>query len=484
MNPDLNSQLILLLPEMIIAFFAMFVLVLDLYFKDKEKNLVYGLSQLALLFAAISTATQGFEIKVLAFNGMFISDSISTYLKLLAYISMSLVFIYSRTYLKARLLLKGEYFSLSLFVLLGVMLMISSMNLLMIYMGLELLSLSLYALVALDRDNPKASEAAMKYFVLGALASGLLLYGMSMLYGLTGSLDLLVIANVLQETPMDQSILVFGLVFIVVGIAFKFGAAPFQMWVPDVYQGAPLPITMLIGSVPKFAAVAMSIRLLFQGLETLSSEWQQMFLFMALLSMLIGNITAIAQTNIKRMLAYSTISHVGFIFLGLMSGSVNGASAILFYIACYALMTLAAFGLIIALSANGKDFELLDDFKGLNKRNPWAAAIFLITMLSLAGIPPTVGFYAKFSILESIVSAGYIWPAVFAVMMALIGMYYYLRIIKLMYFDEAPKLIVINIPKSLLWVLTINTGSIILLGIFPKTLMSIAAITAGFGLQS
>ena len=482
MNPDLNSQLILLLPEMIIAFFAMFVLVLDLYFKDKEKNLVYGLSQLALLFAAISTAIQGFEIKVLAFNGMFISDSISTYLKLLAYISMSLVFTYSRTYLKARLLLKGEYFSLSLFVLLGVMLMISSMNLLMIYMGLELLSLSLYALVALDRDNPKASEAAMKYFVLGSLGSGFLLYGMSMIYGATGSLDLSVIGQrVVADGPMQMA-LVFGLVFLVSGLAFKLGAVPFHMWVPDVYGGAPTAVTLALAAAPKLAAFAITMRLLVSGLGALTVDWQQMLMILAVLSLIVGNLTAIMQTNFKRMLAYSTIAHVGFVLLGLMSGSPDGSSAVstfaygssLFYILTYVLTTLGTFGVILLLSHEGFECENIDDLKGLNKRNPVLAGVMLVLMFSIAGIPPFVGFYAKLVVLQAVVAQGMLWLAVLAVVFSLIGAFYYLRVVKVIYFDEPnPDRVVNSLSLASKTVLTLNVGFIVLLGILPGGLMAV-----------
>ena len=350
-------------------------------------------------------------------------------------------------------------------------------------MGLELLSLCLYSLVALHRDNLKASEAAIKYFILGALASGLLLYGMSMLYGFSGSLDISVIASSIAQNNIEPSLLIFGLVFIVVGIAFKLGAVPFHMWVPDVYQGAPLPVTMLISSVPKFAAVGMAVRLLYIGLDDISSDWQQMLLIMALLSMAIGNITAIAQTNIKRMLAYSTISHVGFILLGFMSGSINGVGSVLFYVACYVLMTLAAFGLLIAISTKDSDIELIDDLKGLNSRNSWAAGVLMITMLSMAGIPPTVGFYAKFSVLQSALNEGFVWSVVFSVLMALIGIYYYLRIIKIMYFDAPIKKTKIKVPGDMFFILSLNAGALVILGISPKILMSFATLSSFITLQ-
>ena len=468
-----------LMPEIIIATSAMLVLLLGLFFKDKNNHLIYGVSQITLLLAAMLVAHSGFGPTYRVFNDMHIIDPAGNFLKLLSFIATSFVFLYSRSYLRKKQLLNGEYFSLTLFALLGIMLMISGANLLMIYLGLELLSLSLYALIALNRDNLDATEAAMKYFVLGALASGLMLYGMSMIYGLTGSLDLQVIATHLAEMNLDPSIMAFGLVFIVVGIAFKFGAVPFQMWVPDIYHGAALPMTMMISSMPKFASVALAARLLFQGLEPLAVDWQQMLLIMAILSMILGNITAIAQDNIKRMLAYSTISHVGFMFFGMMSGTINGLSSTFFYVACYALMTLAAFGAIITLSQKNKDFDQLNDYKGLSQRNPMMALMIMIIMLSLAGIPPTIGFYAKFSVLQSAIEVGMVWPAVIAVLMALIGMFYYLRIIKLMYFDSPSSSQKIHFSGDLLFILGINSFSLILLGLSPKLLMSLAALAVG-----
>ena len=480
---NLEQNLLVILPELIIACTAITILLTDLFIKDINRTLIYSLTQFSLLLAAIATAGYGFHEQKLAFNNMFVSDSLSLYLKSLSYISLSMVLIYSRNYLKEKKLWTGEFLSLTLFSLLGVMLMISSHHLIMIYMGLELLSLCMYTLVALQRDNQNASEAAIKYFVLGALASGLLLYGMSMLYGFSGSLDISIIAMQIAQHNIEPSLLLFGTVFIVTGIAFKLGAVPFHMWVADVYQGATLPVTMLISSVPKFAAIAMVIRLLYIGLDSISTDWQQMLLIMAVLSVAIGNITAIAQTNIKRMLAYSTISHVGFIMLGFMSGSIIGVGSVLFYIACYVLMTLAAFGLLISISTKDSDIELINDLKGLNSRNSWAAGILMIVMLSMAGIPPTVGFYAKFSVLQSALSEGFVITAIFFVLMALIGMYYYLRIIRIMYFDAAVIKAKIKIPHDMVIVLAMNAGALVLLGIFPKLLMSLAALSAIITLQ-
>lgn len=476
---DLIPQLNLLLPEIFIAIMAMFILLVGLFIDDKNKHISYGLSQFTLLCAGLITASIGFSQPQFAFNDMFIFDSLALFLKMMSYITLSIVFIYSKKYLFDKNLLNGEYFSLSFFALLGVMLMISSKNLLLMYMGLELLSLSLYALIALNRDDKKSNEAAIKYFVLGALASGLLLYGMSMLYGFSGSLDLYTIGNVIQTQNINSEILVFGLVFIVVGIAFKLGAVPFQMWVPDVYEGSVTPITMMISTIPKFAAVAMLIRFLFQGLESLIVDWQQMLLIMAILSMVIGNITAIAQKKIKRMLAYSTISHIGFVLLGFYVGTISGVQASIFYLSTYIIMTLAVFGLVILLSSSRKSIELIDDLKGLSQTHPWEAFLMMIVMFSLAGIPPTIGFYAKFSILQVVVDKEVVWPAIVAVISALIGMYYYLRIIRYMYFEKTTKKINIKTHIPMLSILTINAGGLLVLGIFPKTLMSISALAVG-----
>jgi NADH-quinone oxidoreductase subunit N len=350
-------------------------------------------------------------------------------------------------------------------------------------MGLELLSLCLYSLVALDRDNPKSSEAAMKYFVLGALASGMLLYGMSMIYGMTGSLNIAEITSALQDANPKNPVLILGLVFIVAGLAFKFGAVPFQMWVPDVYQGSPTSITMLIGSVPKLAAYAIAIRLLAQGLQPLTSDWQDMLLIMAVLSIAIGNVTAIAQTNLKRMFAYSTISHVGFLMFGLMSGTLNGFASSMFYISAYVLMTMAGFGMILLLSRKGFEAENLEDLKGLSQRSPWAALLMLITMFSMAGVPPTIGFYAKFTVLQSALQAGYIWAVVFAVLMAVVGAFYYLRIVKLMYFDEPKDFATISAPMDMKVILSINAFALLALGLMPQSLLNVCGNAIARSLQ-
>jgi NADH-quinone oxidoreductase subunit N len=350
-------------------------------------------------------------------------------------------------------------------------------------MGLELLSLCLYALVALDRDNAQATEAAMKYFVLGALASGMLLYGMSMLYGMTGSLNISEVASALLSGAPDHSVLILGLVFIVAGLAFKLGAVPFQMWVPDVYEGSPTAVTLFIASVTKLAAFAFVMRLLIQGLYVLAIDWQGMLIIMAVLSISIGNITAIAQTNIKRMLAYSTISHIGFLLYGFMSASTNGYASAMFYVSAYVLMTLAGFGIILLLSRKGFEAEKLDDLKGLNQRSPWFAFLMLITMFSMAGVPPTLGFYAKFAVLQAALQAGFVWLVVFAVLMAAVGAFYYLRVVKLMYFDEPEDNSPIAAPADMNMLLSLNAIGLLLLGIMPQRLMDICAYAITRSLQ-
>jgi NADH-quinone oxidoreductase subunit N len=367
--------------------------------------------------------------------------------------------------------------------MLGMMVMISASHFLTIYLGLEMLSLSLYAMVAMNRDSVQSTEASMKYFVLGALASGLLLYGMSMIYGATGSLEISRVAGALYMNAANKTILVFGLVFLVAGLAFKLGVVPFHMWVPDVYHGSPTAVTMLIGSAPKLAAFAISIRMLVNGLLPLAQDWQQMLLIMSILSMAIGNLAAIAQTNIKRMLAYSAISHMGFMLLGLTSGVVGGDvgfaynayTSAMFYVVAYVMTSLAAFGVVLLLSRAGFEADNLDDFKGLNKRSPWFAAVMMIVMFSMAGIPFFVGFFAKFSVLLAVVAAGYVWLAVVAVVLSLIGAFYYLRVVKVMYFDAPSDETPIEAPAGMRFLLSANGLAIALFGLFPQTLMVFCA---------
>jgi NADH-quinone oxidoreductase subunit N len=471
-------------PEIFLLIMVSVILVVDLLLPQRLRYVTYSLTQLTLLGCAVLTL----DVVALThggitytFNDMFVGDLMGHALKLGAYIAMFTTLVYSRAYLTARGLWKGEFFALVLFALMGIMVMISANHFLTLYLGLELLSLSLYAMVALDRDSAKSTEAAMKYFVLGALASGLLLYGMSMIYGATGTLDISQVARVIATTAPNKVVLTFGLVFLVSGMAFKLGVVPFHMWIPDVYDGAPTAMTLVISTAPKLAAFAMAMRLLVMGLLDLAVDWQQMLVILAVLSMALGNIAAIAQTNIKRMLAYSTISHMGFTLLGLLAGVVNGNwlnaadaySAAMFYVVVYVLTTLGSFGMVLLLSRSGFEAEKLDDFKGLNARNPWYAFIMLLLMFSLAGVPPTVGFYAKVAVLQPLLAANMTWLAVVAVLFALIGAFYYLRIVKLMYFDEPTDTAPITPSLDMSVLISINGLAVLALGVIPQSLMAL-----------
>lgn len=450
------------------------VMLADLTIGKNKRYVAYLLTQITLLGCVVLTFKSFSDEAVLTFSGMFVDDSLADILKLMTYGTVSAVLIYSYTYISERDMLRGEFFSLVLFATLGMMVMISASHFLTLYIGLEILSLSLYALVALRRDSTEATEAAMKFFVLGALASGFLLYGMSMVYGATGSLQITEVAKAIQDGVNAKQVLVVGLVFIVAGISFKLSAAPFHMWAPDVYQGAPTAVTLFIGSAPKFAAFGFVMRLLVEGLGNMSSDWQGILVILAVMSMAIGNIAAIAQTNIKRMLAYSTISHMGFLLLGFISADANGYSSSLFYVIAYVLMTLGTFAMIMLLCRSGFEAENISDFKGLSKRNPWYAFITLLLMFSLAGIPPMIGFYAKLAVLQAVVNAGYVWLAVVAVLFSLIGAFYYLRIIKFMYFDEPETNEPISPNNDVKILLSANGFAILILGIFPQALMGIS----------
>jgi NADH-quinone oxidoreductase subunit N len=471
MTLTLNTTLIL--PEIIVLTMACIILVLDAYLPKSLKDLTYQLTQGTLIATAVLIFATNPDKSELAMNGMFVNDMMSAILKIFILVIVFLAFLYSKQYLQDRKLLKGEYLVLGLCATLGMMIMVSANTLLIIYLGLELLSLSLYTMVAMNRDSQQASEAAMKYFVLGALASGMLLYGMSIIYGVTGSLDLNAIAQAISQAEEPKTMLVFGLVFIVIGLAFKLGAVPFHVWIPDVYQGAPTAVTLFIASAPKIAAFAMLIRLLADGMQTLHSDWQNILILLSILSMAIGNIIAIAQTNIKRMLAYSTIAHVGYLLLGILTGTKEGYAASMFYVLVYTLMTVGGFGMILLLSKAGFEAEKLEDFKGLNQRNPWYAAVMLILMLSMAGIPPMVGFWAKWAVLAQVVQSGLVWLAIVAVMFAIIGVFYYLRVIKLMYFDDAEDLTPITANTDMHIAISANAIVILLLGLMPYGLISI-----------
>jgi len=474
MNVELN-EMIPALPEIFMLSMACVVLIVDLFLNENNRVITYLLSQASLLGAAILTVMLHSNEASLIFNGMYISDSLGDILKVFIYLVTAVVFLYSREYLVERNLFKGEFFVLGLFAVLGMMIMVSAHSMLLVYLGLETLSLSMYAMVALHRDSKESSEAAMKYFILGAIASGMLLYGMSMIYGATGSLDLAEISQFIQQSNENNLVLVFGLTFVVIGIAFKLGAVPFHMWMPDVYHGAPTAVTLFIATGPKIAAFAMIIRMLVDGLGGLHMEWKDMLMMLAILSIVAGNVIAIAQTNIKRMLAYSTISHVGFLLLGIMTGTAAGNSAALFYILVYSLMSLGGFGMIIMLSRSGFEADKIDDFKGLNERSPWFAGMMLILMFSMAGVPPFVGFYAKLSVLRAVVDIDMVWLAVLAVIFSVIGAFYYLRIIRMMYFERAEDSVPLSNSFDMNAVMSANGLTILALGIYPTSLMALCA---------
>jgi len=462
-------------PELFLLGMVCVILVGDLFVSDAKRIATYALTQVTLLGCFLLTYLTATTEPVTTFSDMFVDDLMADVLKLLVYLGVMVMLVYSRPYIAARGMFRGEFFVLVLFATLGMMVMISANHLLTLYLGLELLSLSLYAMVALQRDSAAATEAAMKYFVLGSLASGMLLYGMSMLYGATGTLSIPQLAEIILAGGARGIVLVFALVFIVAGLGFKLGAVPFHMWVPDVYHGAPTAVTLLIGSAPKLAAFAFIMRLLVQGLgaEQLVEEWSQMLTVMAVLSLAIGNVTAIAQTNLKRMLAYSTIGHMGYVLLGILSGDLVGYGASMFYVVVYVLMNLGGFGMILLLSRGGFEAENLDDFKGLNQRSPWYAFLMLLLMFSMAGVPPTVGFYAKLAVLQAIISAGLVWLAVVAVLFSLIGAYYYLRLVKLMYFDAPADTAPIAPRGDVRVLMSANGLAMLLFGILPEPLMAL-----------
>jgi len=481
-------SLLAVIPEIILLVMACVILLFDVSVKSGKRGATYGLTMLTLaVVAALEAASATHGQTVYAFGNMVVNDAMGHWLKCFAAVSVMVTLVYGRDYAFGRGMLRGgDLFTLSLFSVLGMFVMISGNNFLGIYMGLELLTLSSYALVALRRDHAISTEAAMKYFVLGSLASGLLLYGMSMLYGATGTLDLSLVFKAISTGQIDQQILVFGLVFLVAGLAFKLGVVPFHMWIPDVYQGAPTVVTLLVGGAPKLAAFAVMIRLLVEGLSPLSVDWQQMLMVLAVASLAVGNLAAIAQTNIKRMLAFSTISHMGFVLIGMMSGFVNGQGdpagsaygSAMFYVVSYVLTTLASFGIILLLSREGFESEEISDFAGLNQRSPLYAGIMALCLFSLAGIPPMVGFYAKLAVLEALISSGAtsnIVLAVFAVMMSLIGAFYYLRVVKVMYFDAPTSTAPLTAPHDVRAVLALNGALLLVLGLLPGGLMTLCA---------
>jgi NADH-quinone oxidoreductase subunit N len=465
--------------EIFVLVMACAILVIDVFLDDGRRMVSYVLSQATLLIAALISWSLLDHPAAVVLNGTFVHDPLAALAKTSILLITFGAFVYSRSYLVERGIFRGEFYVLGLFAVLGMLVLVSAHSLLTLYLGLELLSLSLYALVAFNRDSAPASEAAMKYFVLGALASGMLLYGISMLYGATGSLDIEQVAAAIAAPDEKGIVLVFALCFIVVGLAFKFGAVPFHMWIPDVYDGAPTPVTLFIGSAPKIAAFAMTMRVLVEALGGLGPDWQQMLAILAVLSLAVGNVIAIAQTNIKRMLAYSTISHVGFLLLGLLAGTPEGYSAALFYAITYALTAIGGFGMIILLSRAGFEADRLEDFKGLSERSPWFAFMMLILMFSMAGVPPTVGFFAKLSVLQAVIHVDLLWLALAGVFFSIIGAYYYLRVVKLMYFDTAEAPVPLAVSTDLQIAVSVNSLAVLALGLFPGALLSVCTAVIG-----
>ncbi|WP_416548241.1 NADH-quinone oxidoreductase subunit NuoN [Limnohabitans sp. DCL3] len=483
-----NSSWMTVYPEIVLLVMACVIALVDLFVKHPKRTATYALTLLSLGGVAwLHAMTADGGQTTYGFGRLVVSDPMGHWLRCFATIAVMVTLVYSRPYAADRDMLRGgEMFSLSMFALLGMSFMISGQNFIVIYLGLELLTLSSYALVALRRDHTPATEAAMKYFVLGAMASGFLLYGMSMMYGATGSLELSEVLKAIATGQVNHQVLVFGLVFMVSGLAFKIGAVPFHMWIPDVYQGAPTAATLMIGGAPKLAAFAIMIRLLVEGLLPLAFDWQQMLSVLAIGSLLIGNLAAIAQTNLKRMLAYSTIAQMGFVLLGFVAGVINGQttlaanaySSAMFYIVSYVLTTLAAFGVIMLLARQGFESEEITDLAGLNQRSPLYAGVMAICLFSMAGIPPMVGFYAKLSVLQSLVVSGqnfYIGLAIFAVIMSLVGAFYYLRVVKVMYFDEPVTATTVSADTDVRVVLSINGLLVLVLGIVPGALMALCA---------
>ncbi len=470
MPPNLTPAI----PEMVMLAMTCLVLVVDLFLPQEKRGFTLLLSIFTLLLTMVAVVAVTPVDSISSFGGSFVLDQLAVTLKIAVCAIVVLVFVYSRDYLIDHEIYKGEYYVLGLFATLGMMVMISAHSFLMVYLGLELLSLSLYSMIAFNRKSLLASESAMKYFVLGAMAFGLLLYGISIFYGMTGTLDInLLASSVSSQVDNHPVALSFALTFIVVGLSFKLGAVPFHMWLPDIYQGSPTSVTLFIGTAPKIAGFAMTIRLLVDGLSSLQLDWSQMFVVLAIASLAIGNIVAIAQSNFKRMLAYSTISHVGFILLGILAGDANGFASAMFYTITYAITASVAFGVLIILNRKGFEAENISDLAGLNHTNPWYAAMLSIAMFSMAGVPPMVGFYAKLSVLQAVISVNLAWIAVVAVLFSVIGLFYYLRIVKVMYFDEVDENQIISIKPSLdaKMLLSANGLSLIGLGIFPSLLM-------------
>jgi len=473
-NPSVfNAGLVYARPEIFLTLAACAILMLDLLLTDAQRRFTSVLALMSLVVTAALVVAQPISTKVVALGGMFQLDRMAQVLKVVTLLTVAVVFVYSTDYLRRRAILKGEYFVLGLFATLGAMVLISAGSLITLYLGLELMSLCLYAMVAFDRDSGIAAESAIKYFVLGSMASGTLLYGMSIIYGMTGSLELASIEMAVRGGFSANLGLVFGIAFLVVGVGFKFGAVPFHMWIPDVYEGSPTCVTVFIGTASKLAAFALAMRLLPEALGASQSDWSQMLIVLSVLSMAIGNIVAIAQANLKRMLAYSTISHIGYVLLGILSGTAQGYQAAMFYMISYVVVAAGAFGMILLLARQGFEADKLDDFKGLNARSPWFAGMMAILMFSLAGVPPFIGFWAKLGVIQAVLGVQLTWLAVVAVLFSVVGAYYYLRVVKLMYFDEPSDVEAIGGSMLMRTVLSANALLVLVLGIYPSTLLQL-----------
>jgi NADH-quinone oxidoreductase subunit N len=471
---DFNSGLGLAAPEIFLGLAACVILMLDLVLNDSQRHWTGVLSVITLLLTATLTVIQPVSTRVLVLGGMFELDRMAQVLKIVTLLTVTMVFVYSTDYLRWRAILKGEYYVLGLFATLGGLVLISAGSLITLYLGLELMSLCLYAMVAFDRESGIAAESAIKYFVLGSMASGTLLYGMSIIYGMTGSLQLSEIAFAVHNGGLSDNVgLLFGIAFLIVGIGFKLGAVPFHMWIPDVYEGSPTCVTLFIGTASKLAAFALAMRLLPEALAGSQPDWSQMLVVLSVLSIAIGNIVAVAQTNLKRMLAYSTISHIGYILLGILSGTAQGYSAAMFYMISYVIVACGSFGMILLLARQGFEADKLVDFKGLNARSPWFAGMMAILMFSLAGLPPFIGFWAKLGVIQAVLNVDYTWLAVVAVLFSVVGAFYYLRVVKMMYFDDPIDTAVLGGSTLMRAVLSVNALLVFGLGIAPAALIAV-----------
>jgi len=470
---DFNAGLIYASPEIFLGTAACVILMLDLLISDAQRRWSGVLAVISLVLTALLAAAQPVSARIVALGGLYELDRMAQVLKVVTLLTVAVVFVYSTDYLKRRAIFKGEYYVLGLFATLGALVLISAGSLITLYLGLELMSLCLYAMVAFDRDSGIAAESAIKYFVLGSMASGALLYGMSIVYGVTGNLQLASIATVVHSSFAENVGLVFGIAFILVGVGFKIGAVPFHMWIPDVYEGSPTCVTVFIGTASKLAAFALAMRLLPEAMAAAEPDWSQMLVVLAVLSIALGNIVAIAQSNIKRMLAYSTISHIGYVLLGILSGTAQGYQAAMFYMISYVIVAGGSFGMVLLLARQGFEADQLVDFRGLNARSPWFAGMMAILMFSLAGVPPFVGFWAKLGVVQAVLGIGYTWLAVVAVLFSVVGAFYYLRIVKLMYFDEPTDHTQIGGSTLMRAVLSANVLLVFVLGVIPGALIAL-----------